>query len=163
MHIKSDHDFLFGKCDYYEKYKLDMRKHVEINHWVKYKNCSDNFAGIDKLNNHMWRVHVRNPSYGNYYMKDWFIRNHCIRIFSEQSRKEIGTLHSDLYIESNPCSSLPSGYKILLDLYMKTVDGILSLYAGWRSEVDYFKTCSDRLNMIRRLEYLSIYIVQNIS
>ena len=41
-------------------------------------------------------------------MKDWFIRNDCIRIFSDQRQTEIGMLHSDLCIESNPCSTVPS-------------------------------------------------------
>ena len=41
-------------------------------------------------------------------MKDWFVRNACIRIFSEKRQTEIGMLHSELCIESNPCSLLPS-------------------------------------------------------
>ena len=56
----------------------------------------------------MCRVHVRNPTYVDYYMKDWFIRNDCIRIFSKQKQTDIGMLHSDLCIESNPCLPVSS-------------------------------------------------------
>ena len=79
----------------------------------------------------MCRVHVRNPTFGDYYMKDWFIRNDCIRIFSKQKQTDIGMLHSDLCIESNQWS----------------------LHAGWRSEVEYFKTCSEGLNLTHMLKY----------
>ena len=70
--------------------------------------CNEMFAGIDKLNGHMCRVHIKNPSYKEYYMKDWLIRNICIRVFSRKKQSEVGMLHSELCIESKPCSDLLS-------------------------------------------------------
>ena len=52
-------------------------------------------------------MHITNPSYEYYYMKDWFVRNDCIRIFSEQKETDIGMLHSEECINSKNCSYLP--------------------------------------------------------
>ena len=41
-------------------------------------------------------------------MKNWFIRNECIRIFSKVKETEIGILHSESCIKSKPCKLLPS-------------------------------------------------------
>ena len=55
----------------------------------------------------MCRPHVKNPSWGFLYMKDWFVKNDCVRIFSEQKQKEVAILHSELCVKKNSCS-LPS-------------------------------------------------------
>ena len=73
------------------------------------------FAGIDKLNCHMCRVHIKNPSHKEYYMKDWLIRNNCIRVFSRKKQSEVGMLHSELCIESKPCSDFPPKLKPNID------------------------------------------------
>ena len=50
---------------------------------------------------------VQNPSFGDYYMKDWFIRDDCIRIFNSKTETEIAMLHSEYCIETMHCSDLP--------------------------------------------------------
>ena len=43
-------------------------------------------------------------------MKDWFVKNDCLRIFSEQKQKEVAILHSELCVKNNSCS-LPSDFR----------------------------------------------------
>ena len=56
----------------------------------------------------MCRIHVMNPNWGGYYMKNWYVRNICIRIFSKVKETEIGILHSESCVQSKPCTLLPS-------------------------------------------------------
>ena len=44
-------------------------------------------------------------------MKNWFIKNACVRVFSEQQQKEVATIHSELCVENHSCSFLPSSFK----------------------------------------------------
>ena len=78
LHMKSNHDFVCGECDYHSKNKLDMRKHVETKHSIECENYSETFIGIDKLKSHMCTCKKSNL---------WYIRNNCIKIFSEKSQK----------------------------------------------------------------------------
>ena len=52
-------------------------------------------------------MHIINPSFGDYYMKNWFARDDCIRIFSETQKVDIGMLHSEKCINIIHCSYLP--------------------------------------------------------
>ena len=73
--------------------------------------CHVKFSGRKKLRNHMCRNHVKNPSWGDFYMKNWFVKNECVRVFSEQQQKEVATIHSELCVENRSCSFLPSSFK----------------------------------------------------
>ena len=55
----------------------------------------------------MCKVHLDNPSYKQYYMKNWYIENSCIRIFSKEQEKEVAILHNDFCKLTNPCSDQP--------------------------------------------------------
>ena len=55
----------------------------------------------------MCRVHVVNPSYENIYMKNWFLKDSCIRIYCELLEKEIALLHSDTCVSVTPCEHYP--------------------------------------------------------
>jgi hypothetical protein len=99
------------ECEFEVNNEHDLKMHVKANHMVECENCNEKFAGINKLNSHMCRIHVINPSFGDYYMKNWFVKNECIRVFSEQKQKEISILHSELCIKNHPCSCLPSNFR----------------------------------------------------
>ena len=56
----------------------------------------------------MCRKHVQNPDYMDLYVKNWFVRNSCIPVFSKPLKKEIVLLHSELCWEGkNFCSEIP--------------------------------------------------------
>ena len=107
-HLRSIHESICEECYYFARNKQDLREHVELKHMKKCESCDEIFAGIGKLSKHMCRVHVINPDWGDFYMKNWYIRNECIRIFSKLKETEIGILHSESCIKSKPCTLLPS-------------------------------------------------------
>ena len=60
--------------------------------------------------------------FGDYYMKNWFVKDGCIRIFSDKKKREIGMLHSELCLNSIHCSDLPqqkidNGLRTVVDHY----------------------------------------------
>ena len=77
---------------------------MERDHKVTCENCNENYAGNRQLNNHMCRVHVENPAQCELYMKNWFVKNECIRVFSEKRKKEIAIIHSDLCVQNHTCT-----------------------------------------------------------
>ena len=107
MHMKSSHEFACMECEYISNKKSDLKEHIETSHTVECQKCNEMFAGIEKLNGHICRVHIKNPRYKDYYMKDWLIRNDCIRVFSRKKQCEVGILHSELCLESKSCPDLP--------------------------------------------------------
>ena len=88
-----------------------LKIHLQNNHEAECDICNQKFAGKKRLENHKCRIHVRNPSFGALYMKDWFLKNDCIRIFCENEKCEVSILHSDLCIESKACNQLPNSFK----------------------------------------------------
>ena len=62
--------------------------------------CNEIFSGEFKLKTHMCRVHVSNPSFEDYYMKNWFIRNSCISVFCKQQSKELALLYSENCVQN---------------------------------------------------------------
>ena len=49
-------------------------------------------------------MNVKNPSILDLYMKNWFVRNDCLRVFSENKSKEIAIIHSEVCVENHSCS-----------------------------------------------------------
>ena len=59
----------------------------------------------------MCRLHVPNRDYMNMYMKNWYIRNDCICVFSKRLKKEIILLHSKhCWEEENLCNEIPNNF-----------------------------------------------------
>ena len=96
--------FECDECGLVIKTTEDLKIHMEKDHVVKCEHCDENFAGISKLQKHMCRIHVNNPNIFDLYMKNWFVRNECFRVFSEHKSKEIAIIHSEVCVKSHSCS-----------------------------------------------------------
>ena len=92
------------ECGFVNKTAEGLRMHVEKDHSVNCEHCDENLAGIAKLKKHMCRMNVKNPSILDLYMKNWFVRNDCLRVFSENKSKEIAIIHSEVCVENHSCS-----------------------------------------------------------
>ena len=77
---------------------------MEKDHTVKCEHCDKHFAGIANLQKHMSRINVNNSSFLDLYMKNWYVRNDCLRVFSENKSKEIAIIHSEVCVENHSCS-----------------------------------------------------------
>ena len=49
-------------------------------------------------------MYIRNPCHGDFYVKNWVIKNECVRVFSEYLKKEIAIIHSEVCLEKNTCT-----------------------------------------------------------
>ena len=58
-------------------------------------------------------------------MKDWFVRNGCIRIFDGDIKREVFNLHSEDCVSSSSCTSLPENFKT--EKYFKDTQEIIHL------------------------------------
>ena len=68
----------------------------------------------EKLQTHMCRLTVTNPTCGDYYTKNWILVNGCTRIFSSSKKQEVLFLHSKMCLENkNSCPDLPSYYDLV--------------------------------------------------
>ena len=56
-------------------------------HEAECPECNEIFAGEAKLKTYICRVHVTNPSFQNFYMKNWFKKESCISVFCEEQEK----------------------------------------------------------------------------
>ena len=107
IHMQSKHALLCQECDFNSDNTHEMKNHVRKLHSNQCKFCHENFEGKRKLETHMCRMHIQNPSFGDYYMKNWFVRDDCIRIFSDIQKIDIGMLHSEKCLKISRCSYLP--------------------------------------------------------
>ena len=54
---------------------------------------------------------MKNPTFKIYYMKEWFEKDKCIRVFDKSKEEEVIILHSEDCISTNNCSDLPENIK----------------------------------------------------
>ena len=58
--------------------------------------CCLAFKTEDRLNKHICRLDVENPTYSEYYIKNWTVANGCTPLFSSTKKIEIAILHSKM-------------------------------------------------------------------
>ena len=80
-------------------------------HEVECKTCKVRFKSETKLMEHMCRLHIGNPSHKSLYMKDWFVKDQCIRVYDSGLEKEIALLHSTYCGKCKPCADFPPSFK----------------------------------------------------
>ena len=94
-------------CDFSSDTEQDLKKHMKSVHEDQCQHCNCTFAGSKKFKNHMCRINVTNPSSQWFYMKDWYEKDKCIRVFDDESKQEIIILHSEDCIKNEVCTKLP--------------------------------------------------------
>ena len=104
MHMRKTHDIenktctknstKCDDCEFNAVCESDLKIHMREKHEIECNACNEKFAGLRKLKNHMCRIHVVNPSSGDYYMKNWYLNNDCISVFSKQQQREVALIHS---------------------------------------------------------------------
>ena len=102
-----------GSCDFESENANDVNTHSNIKHAFVCEECDVIFKNKVKLQTHMCRIIVRNPTWGDYYMKNWVIAKTCARIFSSSDKKEVLFLHAQECIDlTNSCQDLDSDYDL---------------------------------------------------
>ena len=106
-----DHILKCDECAYSSETEIALKKHMKTEHEVQCTSCRNSFAGNKKLKNHICKVHVENPTYKEYYMKEWFERDKCIRVFNNNKKEEVIILHSEDCTDISKCADLPENIK----------------------------------------------------
>ena len=102
----------FDICDFSTTKTENLKTHIKDNHTFKCKHCDVTFLGERKLEKHTCRIKISNPEYFDMYMKNWYIKDKCIPIFSRKLKKEVILLHSELCWENeNSCTDIPLNLK----------------------------------------------------
>ena len=83
---------------------------MKLNHEAQCEICKEMFVGMHKDKNHMCNIFLKNPTSGDFYTKNWYLKNDCLRIFIKQQQKEVAVIHSQHCIEVKPC---PDFHKIV--------------------------------------------------
>ena len=106
LHVQSNF------CDLECENDDDLKKHIDNDHeagpvCMEYqcKVCSLTCKTKSKLKDHLCRVIVRNPSFCDYYTKNWIVLNRCTPIFHRFEKREIAILHcKECQENQNRCS-----------------------------------------------------------
>ena len=102
-----------GTCDYASESANDVNAQNQIKHAFSCEVCGIIFKNKVKLQTHMCRIIVKNPTCGDYYTKNWVIAKTCTRVFSSSEKKEVLFLHSEQCIDqSKSCQDLNSDYSL---------------------------------------------------
>ena len=100
-HIEDNHEIFCNVCDLTFSNKVSLANHTEEKHTsdanksesVKCITCGSNFSTEEKLKNHLCRVTVKNPTFCNFYTKNWIAVNRCTSVFHRIKKEEIAILH----------------------------------------------------------------------
>ena len=117
------------ECSYSYQSEPDLKSHKQSEHEHMCSFCDNTFAGLKKLNNHMCRIKVDNPTSYWFYTKDWFERDKCIRVFDNNKKEEVVIVHSENCITNNTCLELPENFR--KEHYFKDTYGMLHLTASY--------------------------------
>ena len=99
-----------NSCDFVGVNKEAVTKHIENDHEFICKLCEFESKTEHKLNSHICILHLNNPSYINFYLKNWIVYNGCHSVFCNNLKKEMAILHND------PCFHIDSGFASCDDL-----------------------------------------------
>ena len=99
------------QCDFTTENEKGMKIHMGRMHEVTCTSCAEKFAGENKLKTHMCKIYIENPNSEQLYMKNWVLKDSCIRVFGHKEKKEVALLHCRHCTHTSYCSDYPPGLK----------------------------------------------------
>ena len=87
--------------------------------------CNLTFDGLKKVKSHMCRIEIENPTSYWFYTKNWFERGKCVRVFDNNAKVEVVTIHGEDCIKNNACTIFPETFTHRK--YFKDTQNILHL------------------------------------
>ena len=97
------------ECAFTSESEKGVKIHMGRMHETVCDDCKEKFAGNAKLKTHICRMHIDNPNSELLYMKNWVVRDTCIRVFSHSEQQEVALLHCKQCTGGTPCSEFPPG------------------------------------------------------
>ena len=82
-------------CDFETDSKTKLDTHELFEHNFPCPDCLNIFRTAHKLEKHICKLEVENPTYDSFYSRDWMNGNGCNSINSTKLCQEVGILHSE--------------------------------------------------------------------
>ena len=103
--------FKCDECDFLGDSTNGMKMHMTEAHEMECDICNQSFRSEDKLEYHICKLHIENPSFETLYIKDWNDRKGCSPIFCNEEKNEVAILHTEKCWEMDGgCGELPSHF-----------------------------------------------------
>ena len=83
------------ECIYIAESNYYLEDHILDNHNFPCGNCTMIFRTLDRLEIHICKQEVKNPTFGSLYSKSWFDINGCNPVYCGSINQEIAWLHSE--------------------------------------------------------------------
>ena len=95
-HIESSHMVKCDLCSFVAEDEDTLDTHELFEHNFPCPNCLNIFRTIDKIDGHICKLEITNPTYQTLYTKHWLDR-----IFCSKLDKEVAILHCENCVEKN--------------------------------------------------------------
>ena len=129
-----DNCFTCDQCDFTSVSSEGIKIHMGRVHEVICDTCHAKFGGLTKLRNHMCRIHVVNPLSEFYYMKNWYVKHECIRVFCALKKDLLSVLHSTECVHTKHCSEFSPNLNTKNTV--KDKEGLIHTYIANNMDVD---------------------------
>ena len=108
--------------DFISSSECSLKKHVDDIHGIhRCKECEFEVNDKEKLERHICKLNLQNPSNKSLYMKNWIVKDSCSPVFCNNFKKEVAILHSnDCYgsatlfrlkpLNKESCQDLPDDF-----------------------------------------------------
>jgi hypothetical protein len=107
-HKHEKHQHKCVHCEFETHYKDTFDAHRKDNHKYSCDKCLLTSKDDWKHQIHICKVDITNPTFGDFYTKEWLDHNGCNAIYSLEANEDIICLHSDkCWSKEIPCHWTP--------------------------------------------------------
>ena len=93
VHMKTHMKHCCEFCGFEAELRSDLLKHKSFEHNFNCSECYETFASKDKLNKHICKHEIGNPSFEQFYTRSWMDANNCNKIYCNSIKQEVAILH----------------------------------------------------------------------
>ena len=117
MHVNSKHKFLLcDQCDFKTENRDNPDTHTLFEHNFTCSVCISRFRSADKLESHICKLDVDNPSFASLYTRGWFDLQGCNPVNCQKLDQQVVILHCEQCIKNEKsCCWAPYDLKIKTD------------------------------------------------
>ena len=93
VHLKTHMKHCCEFCSFEAGLKSELLKHKSLEHNLNCLECYETFATNEKLNTHICKHEIGNPSFEQFYTRSWMDANNCNKIYCNNIKQEVAILH----------------------------------------------------------------------
>ena len=89
VHLKTHMKHCCEFCSFEAGLKSELLKHKSLEHNLNCLECYETFATNEKLNTHICKHEIGNPSFEQFYTRSWMDANNCNKIYCNNIKQEV--------------------------------------------------------------------------